>query len=360
MGSCIPWLDDDNRDQRKGLMMVSNYCDLSTDRSLLRDTLIRLGLIQSSEFVRAEELSGGVSSTILKITTEHGAYCLKQPLPALKVAKLWNAPIERVYAEIAWLKLAASIVPGCTPSLLGVDEQTNSFVMSFLPPEEYPNWKTELLSGRVNPCFAASVAASLVKIHAGTADNENVRRAFSNDDSFFSLRLDPYLMETARCHPDLAEILRALVARTQSEKRVLVHGDVSPKNILVGAAGPIFLDAECACYGDPAFDVAFLLNHLLLKTVAKKTRLAALLEAFDAFINGYLPGVDWEPRSILEGRIASLLPALTLARISGKSPVEYLGPSTREDVVKVAAWLVAFPPETLEELKHVWKREFGI
>lgn len=340
-------------------MMLSNYCDLSTDRTLLRDALTRLGLIQPSEFIRVEELSGGVSSTIFKITTEFNTFCLKQPLPQLKVTKLWSAPVERVYAEIAWLEVAESIVPGSTPRLLGVDEQTNSFVMAFLPQEEYLNWKTELLNGHVNPSFAASVAVTLAKIHAGTADNESVRTTFSNDASFFSLRLDPYLMETARCHPDLAEILHALVVRTQNEKRVLVHGDVSPKNILVGDAGPIFLDAECACFGDPAFDVAFLLNHLLLKTVAVSTRAEALLEAFDAFISGYLSGVHWEPHHNLESRIASLLPGLMLARISGKSPVEYLTPSMRDEVANTARALVASPSANLDALKRRWKKGFG-
>lgn len=340
--------------------MAHSYCDLSANRILLRDVLSRLDLARPSESIQIEELSGGVSSTILKITSELRTFCLKQPLPVLKVTKRWEAPVERVYAEVAWLKLAESMAPGCTPKLLGMDEETSSFAMSFLPPEQFPNWKTELLSGFVDPPFAAVVAKALAQIHAGTAGKEDVSSAFPNDESFLRLRLDPYLLETARCHPDLADTLRALVARTQNEKRTLVHGDVSPKNILVGAGGPIFLDAECACYGDPAFDVAFLLNHLLLKTVAVKTGAAALLEAFDAFANTYLTSVNWERRSQIEGRIASLLPALTLARICGKSPVEYLTLETREAVTKIAEKLVASPPDTLETLKYLWRKGFGL
>lgn len=340
--------------------VVANYTRLSADQNLIRDVMVRLRLVRRCESVQVEELSGGVSSTILRIDTESGTYCLKQPLLSLKVAKSWSAPIERVYAEVAWLDLAESMVPGCTPKLLGVDRPTNSFVMSFLPPEDFPNWKTELLNGRVDPSFAASVATTLVEIHARTAAAEKVIRAFSNDDNFFSLRLEPYLLETARCHPDLAARLLALVARTQSQKRALVHGDVSPKNILVGVAGPILLDAECACYGDPAFDVAFLLNHLLLKSVAVRDRSAILLEAFDAFRNSYLSSVTWEPQRDIEGRVASLLPALSLARISGKSPVEYLSPSMRDAIAGIAAKLIAAPPDNLEALKRLWKKGLAI
>jgi hypothetical protein len=268
--------------------------------------------------------------------------------------------VERVYAEIAWLQLAESIAPGCVPRVLGIDRPTNSFVMSFLPPDGFPNWKAELMAGRVDPSFSAAVAASLVHIHSETAGQEAVKRAFLNGDNFLALRLDPYLLETARVHPDLATKLHSRVSRTQRENRVLVHGDVSPKNILVGHSSPIFLDAECACYGDPAFDVAFLLNHLLLKSVAVQHCSASLLEAFDAFSGAYFSGVNWELERDIEGRVASLLPALVLARISGKSPVEYLDPTMRERIIKVASELIDTPPSTLEALRRHWKRGLGI
>jgi 5-methylthioribose kinase len=335
--------------------MISGFPDLMADRSLLRDVMVRLSLIRPDEPIGVEELAGGVSSTILKIEGQSGTYCLKQALPLLKVTKLWNAPVGRVYAEIAWLRFAASIVPGCVPTVLGVDRPTNSFVMHFLPPEDYPNWKSELLTGRIDLAFAASVGATLARIHGATANQEQVRRGFANDDNFMALRLDPYLLETARRHPELATTMRGLVDRIQTQKLALVHGDVSPKNILVGPASPIFLDAECAWYGDPAFDVAFCLNHILLKSVAVPNRSAPLLDAFDAFAEAYLLGVDWESKYDIESRVATLLPALALARISGKSPVEYLDPEMREVIIKVATKLIANPPAWLDELKYIWK-----
>lgn len=330
--------------------------ELLADRQRVEDILVRLSLIQSNESIRVEELAGGVSSTILKIEGQNGTYCLKQALPLLKVSKTWSAPVERVYAEIAWLQLAATIVPGCSPTILGVDHPTNSFVMEFLPPEDFLNWKSELIAGKVTPCFAAAVGQTLVRLHGETANREEVRQKFSNDLNFFALRLDPYLLEVARMRHDLSAPLHLLVDRTQTEKRALVHGDVSPKNVLVSAAGPVFLDAECACYGDPAFDVAFCLNHLLLKSIAFPAQSALLLEAFDAFAGAYLSGVNWEAKGDIEGRISSLLPALMLARIWGKSPVEYLNALQCEVIVKIAVPLVSRPPADLQELKEVWKR----
>lgn len=340
--------------------MASSFLVSSVERDRLRDVMTRLHLIEPEESIELEELTGGVSSTILRIEARSGTFCLKQALPMLKVAKRWNAPVDRVYAEIAWLQLAAQIVPGCVPRVLGIDRPTNSFVMSFLPADAFPNWKSELLAGRVDLSFAGMVGTTLARIHAATANQEKVKRDFANDDNFLALRLDPYLLEAARAHPELVMKLRALVVRTQTQKVALVHGDVSPKNILVGPSGPVFLDAECAVYGDPAFDVAFCLNHLLLKSVAIRNASASLLRSFDVLAGAYLSGVIWEPRKDIESRVASLLPALALARISGKSPVEYLDPSACQAVVRIAAALIAKPPEYLEELKRVWKEGFNL
>ncbi|MEO6828191.1 MAG: aminoglycoside phosphotransferase family protein, partial [Acidobacteriaceae bacterium] len=268
--------------------MTTGFSELTSNPNLAREVMVRLNLSLPGESIRVEELSGGVSSAILKIETRSGTYCLKQPLPLLKVSKSWSAPVDRVYAEIAWLQLVASVEPKCVPKVIGVDTSTNSFVMSFLPSAKYPNWKSELLMGRVDSSFAASVGATLARIHGATANRKEIESRFSNDDTFMALRLDPYLLETARRHPDLAAALHALVDRTQNQKLALVHGDISPKNILVGPSAPIFLDAECAWYGDPAFDAAFCLNHLLLKSLAVANSSTSLLDAFDALAEAYL------------------------------------------------------------------------
>ena len=112
---------------------------------------------------------------------------------------------------------------------------------------------------------------------------------------------------------------------------------MSPKNILCGPTSPVFLDAECAWYGDPAFDLAFCLNHLLLKAVHQPAQSAALLAAFDSMAGAYLAQVNWEPSASLQARAAGLLPALLLARVDGKSPVEYLtNPAARQQVRDIA------------------------
>jgi aminoglycoside phosphotransferase (APT) family kinase protein len=172
--------------------------------------------------------------------------------------------------------------------------------------------------------------------------------------------LEPYLVATARAHPDRAEALRALVAATQANKRALVHGDVSPKNILRGPDGPVFLDAECAWWGDPAFDLAFCLNHLLLKCLWTPRATAGFLACFAAFATAYRAGVAWEPPAALEARAAHLLPGLFLARVDGKSPVEYVTREPDKDRVRrTARELLAQPVESLGDLRQAWAKELA-
>ena len=334
------------------------YVDLSQDAAQIRRIFVSLGLARADEDVAATALAGGVSSGIYRVDLDSGSYCLKQALPRLKVAKEWNVPVERVFAEIDWLRTAGAIVPGHVPRVLGQDDATKSFVMEFLGPD-YRNWKAEMLAGRIDVAVAREVGNVLGLVHAATADVAALAERFATDANFYAIRLEPYLVETARVHPALADGLLATVARTAGTRRVLVHGDVSPKNIMVGPNGPVLLDAECAWFGDPAFDLAFCLNHFLLKSAHMPSHVDALMECFAQLKSSYFARVIWEPHDALEARVASLLPGLTLARVDGKSPVEYLGETQRELVRALAVKLLRGTAVSLDVIAAFLARELS-
>ena len=303
-----------------------------------------------------ERLTGGVSSDIWRINLPSGPICVKRALPKLRVAADWHAPVERNLYEARWMRHASRFAP----PLLGQDPESGALAMAFLSPETHVLWKDQLRDGHADPDFAAQVAAALVSIHAKTAADPTIAAEFPTDGIFHDIRLEPYLIATALAHPDLADRLRALVAATQISKKALVHGDVSPKNILRGPDGPVFLDAECAWWGDPAFDLAFCLNHLLLKCLWTPTARDGFLVCFDALTKTYMDGVTWEPAAALEQRAAALLPGLFLARVDGKSPVEYLTKAADKDRVRrVARALLADPPARLSTIHDAWRKETG-
>ncbi|MDA8107383.1 MAG: phosphotransferase [Betaproteobacteria bacterium] len=321
--------------------------------------LRRCGLAAPDESPRAVALAGGVSSDIWRVDLRGGPVCVKRALPRLRVAQRWEAPVERNRYERRWMETAAAIVPGIAPRVLAADD-AGFFAMEFLDPARYPLWKEELRAGRAEPAFAAAVGERLARVHAGTAGRNDVAQRFATDASFHALRLEPYLLATARVHPDLARALHALAERTAATRLALVHGDVSPKNILVGPDGPVLLDAECAWHGDPAFDLAFCLNHLLLKCLWTPAASARFAACFEALARAHLARVDWEPTAALEARAASLLPGLFLARVDGKSPVEYLtGEIDKERVRHTARALLVHPPERLAQVLEAWGKEIA-
>ncbi|HEY7581080.1 MAG TPA: aminoglycoside phosphotransferase family protein [Acetobacteraceae bacterium] len=326
----------------------------------LLTALRRMGLLAPGAGAAGERLTGGVSSDIWRIELPSGPVCVKRALSKLRVAADWQAPVERNRYEARWMRHADAAVPGAAPHLLGVDEATGTLAMQFLPADRYPLWKAQLRDGHADPAFATQVAAALAGIHAATAADRSVAAEFPTDRIFHDIRLEPYLVATARAHPDIATHFDALVAATQANKRALVHGDVSPKNILHGPAGPVFLDAECAWWGDPAFDLAFCLNHLLLKCLWTPRATAGFLTCFDAMAATYASRITWEPAAALETRAAHLLPGLFLARVDGKSPVEYITTEPdRNRVRRIARALLAHPVGTLGAIRQAWTKELA-
>jgi aminoglycoside phosphotransferase (APT) family kinase protein len=252
-----------------------------------------------------------------------------------------------------WLETAHKVIPGHVPRVVATDRERGAFAMEYVPSQG--TWKQQLLAGHVDARFGVRVAECIATVHQATARSAAMQQRFANDGTFYLIRLEPYLVETARVHPDLARQLIALVAVTQSTSLALVHGDVSPKNILLGQAGPVLLDAECAWYGDPAFDLAFLLNHVMLKSAHLPQHEDAFASLFEAMSGAYLAKVDWEEGEAFDRRCARLLPGLLLARVDGKSPVEYLDEPTRDAVRQAARQLLQDPPVSLGQLLRRWR-----
>jgi aminoglycoside phosphotransferase (APT) family kinase protein len=337
--------------------MSNGFVNVASSPPTVAGIFVRLGLARAGEIPSITPLTGGVSSAIFRVDLESGSFCLKQALPQLQVAKEWKVPVERVFAEIDWLRTAEQIVPGKVPHVIGQDDETKSFVMEYLA-LDHVVWKSELLGGRIDRAIAHAVGDVIGRIHAATAGSSAIALRFATDENFYAIRLEPYLAETARVHPALAKTLESLIHRTQSHRIALVHGDLSPKNILVGPRGPVLIDAECAWFGDPAFDLAFCLNHFVLKSAHQPHLVHDYMMLFSTLAARYFQHVRFEAPDGLEGRIATLLPALALARVDGKSPAEYLDETGRERLRNAALKLLREPRSRLDQVRTFFTGEF--
>ncbi len=289
------------------------------------------------------ELGGGVSNVVLAV----GAYVVKQALPRLRVSEEWLAKRERAVTEGEALRLAHRLTPGRVPEVFDIDREACALTIARAP-AGWRSWKTALLAGDVDPAVAEELGRILAAWHVDSAGDEQVAHRFDDWQAFDQLRLDPYHRTVARRHPDLAGAVHRLMAEMEERRMAFVHGDFSPKNVLVGDTGLWVLDFEVAHYGDPSFDLAFMLNHLSLKAIHRPQAAARYRRCAEVFLAAYGHGAP--QLAATSERLARHLGCLMLARVDGKSPAEYLTAEGRERARRKGRRLLLRPPCSLDDL----------
>ncbi len=297
------------------------------------------------EDVRAWELPGGVSNLVYRTrAASHPDLVIKQSLAKLRVAADWFSERERIFDEIDALRaLAGTAPPASLPSVVHEDRANFCFAMSAAD-ESAPTWKEALLAGQVD----LSLAHQAATLQAAFFRLPQLAKRFAALERFEQLRLAPYYRWTAQKHPDLAPAFETAIAQAREQRCALTHGDWSPKNFLINPGPQLFsIDYEVMHWGDPSFDAAFLLNHFLLKgwhrAGAQPLYAALAREYFSALVRH--SGADWLPLATLRH-----LGCLHLARVDGKSPVEYLSVSTQAQVRRFARDLIANPARSIDEV----------
>ncbi|HTX00165.1 MAG TPA: phosphotransferase [Acidimicrobiales bacterium] len=330
--------------------------------------------------VAVEPLAGGVSNDILAVSSGGCELVVKQALPRLRVAEEWLATPERISREAAAIGLAGSICPGSVPSIVHLDAASCLLVMSRAA-RSARTWKDDLLGGRIDPEVAGIVGQLIGRWHAATAGDPAVSAVLGDTEAFVQLRIDPYHRTVAARHPDLARRIDGLAAALLDRPQCLVHGDLSPKNVLVDAGAPApaghdpahpvpaghdpahpaparhqaagvasirqgsgravwVIDWEVAHVGNPVFDLAFVLCHLRCKAARRPADAPLLGESGRAFLRAYAEEAPQIRAAIDDADLAAHTACLLLARVDGKSPVEYLDPAAQQVVRGLATELL--------------------
>lgn len=308
------------------------------------------GRVELSGQATARLLGGGVSNVVALVEDGAQRIVLKQSLPRLRVRDRWLADRGRIDREWEVMQaLAATLPRGRLPQLLFRDEERFLYAMRAAP-DGCVDWKTELLAGTCDPATARQAGATLGLIIRSTWEHRAFRDRFSDRTAFEQLRTDPYYRTVACRHPRLAGLVEDWIAASSRRQVAMVHGDWSPKNLLVSPGGLVCIDFECAHFGDPSYDAGFLLNHLILKAFNRPELSASYLSLARVSMGwtlGMLPagGLEWFEASALRH-----LGFLMLARVDGKSPVEYLRTDAERDAVRrFALDLIRDPPCSVGE-----------
>lgn len=293
----------------------------------VRDYLAGCGLIHAGEAVESHELGGGVSNTVMLITFSGDAgkrWVAKQSLGKLRVKDDWRSDRARIFKEADSMRALGSLLgPGAVPEVVWEDRPNFILVMTAAPAGSIV-WKDLLLAGEVEPAIAGEAGKILAQVMEASPHNAALRETFEDRMVFDQLRIDPYYRTVAVRLPDVAPAIQKLISDSWAIRTSLTHGDYSPKNMLVRDGKIFLIDFEVAHWGDPAFDAAFLLNHLFLKAFHAPHRWPLFVAAAHEFRHSLTNTSQNENPAGFEAITVRHLGALMLARIDGKSPVEYL------------------------------------
>jgi aminoglycoside phosphotransferase (APT) family kinase protein len=330
------------------------------------DALVRYlratGRVAPRETPRCVTLSGGVSNRVVRVERAGGeAWVLKQALPRLRVREEWFSDPARIQREALGLQWLARLAPaGSITPLVFADPAEDLLAMQAVP-HPHENWKTRLLAGGLEREHVVQFGELLGAIHRRAREQQAGLAAIFDDRQFFeSLRLEPYYAFTAARAPAAGEFLRSLIADTRATRLTLVHGDYSPKNILRHAGRLVLLDHEVIHWGDPGFDLGFALTHLLSKAHHLPARRAEFLAAAGWFGNAYQRAAgDLARMAGLETRAVRHTLGCLLARVDGRSPLEYFTPAERDRQRSAVLALMKEPPATLPGLFQAFGAKLG-
>ncbi|HHS9996128.1 TPA: phosphotransferase family protein [Klebsiella pneumoniae] len=299
---------------------------MTTDE--LKKALVARQLISAS--AELTPLTGGVSSDTYLIVDGGQRKVVKQALDTLRVAQEWRADVSRNQTEQRWLAYMQARLPGSTPRILATVADAPLFLMSYM--EGYQEWKTALMAGEASASVAGAVGDLLGDMHRVSWGCPTARDQFATEENFRQLRISPYFDSLHPLYPALVPLITRCSQRLMATRQCLVHGDFSPKNLLIGQGGVVVIDGEVARYGDPVFDVAFILCHLALKTLylgnpAPADLALLLLERYR----------QRQTHALDEEFSCHILLLLLLARLDGKSPAGYL---TDDHCRRLRPWLL--------------------
>ncbi|WP_338889199.1 aminoglycoside phosphotransferase family protein [Rhodococcus sovatensis] len=314
------------------------------------------GLVPVGTGLELTSLAGGVSNDVIAVSGPGIDVVVKRALSTLRVEELWNADPKRLQVEGRALQLAGTMLPAVTPRVLDLDDE---FLVIERSPRDWYEWRTELISGVADTRVARELGHSLGIWQFNTTATPSLVEAFLDRDSFHQLRVQPFHETVLARHADLSEAIRQTIEVMLSRQTCLVHGDFTPKNILVEPpTAPIcerrlwVLDWEVAHVGDEDFDAASLLAHLLIKSVHQPKMSSALFDCARAFVKSWQSHIEI---SSDQSHLVRQIGCMLLARVDGKSPVGYLDRNGQHKIRQIGRLLLQKPGTTIAQLWEMTK-----
>ena len=315
--------------------------------------------IEPSDLPCFTTLQGGVSNRTVWVQHQRqDDWVVKQALDKLRVQVDWFSDPERIQREAAGLRWLGEIIPDHVPQFIFADENEHILAMSAVP-HPHQNWKSLLLQGKTSIPFARKFGELLALIHNAVFHHEELSGVFADRRFFEELRLEPYYSYPMSQVPKARAFLEQLVADTRRRRLALVHGDYSPKNVLIHRNSLVLLDFEVIHFGDPAFDIGFAMTHFLSKAHFLFKYRESFLAKAHAIWHEYMATLRGELADRMEPSSVRHTLACLLARVAGRSPLEYLGVEHRCRQQQIVLDLIPQDLATIPELIDAFQERLG-
>ncbi len=316
---------------------------------------VNFGLLSKDEEYKSKKITDGVSSDIWHVKTTNLEYCIKRALAKLTVKEDWFAPVDRNNFEARYFQSCKKIAPKSFPTLLGHDNKKFILAMEWFDNNKFIVWKKKLLNKSISLKDGKRIGKLLGEVHKYFYKKQKYKKLFLNDETFYAIRIEPYLVFTSKFYPELSNHYKSTIDYLLNNKSTVIHGDFSPKNILIGKNFPVILDAETACWGNPVFDLAFFNNHLILKSILNNNICRGYIRLSKNFLDSYLSNFSQINYKLFIKKFIILQALLILARVDGKSPVEYFSSSHKSLARILARNIISSKSLKLSNLFDIWE-----
>lgn len=310
------------------------------DRKSLETYLKYIGKTGNNGDFKIELLTGGVSNKTVLLTWQNGnQWVVKQALDKLRVREDWFCDENRILTEYDGFRWFSKVLPeGTVPQVVFFDKEHHVLCMTAVP-QPHENLRAMILAGNIKPELFKRLGSLLGMFQMAGKNDGGAISLFQEKKYFRDLRVEPFYQFTSTQLPEAKAFYDDLIEQTLNISETVSHGDYSPKNVLVQNGDVVLLDFEVTHYGDPAFDIGFFLCQMLCFANHQQADRQKIKEASLLFWTNYVQAAN-QQNPVMEKRSVHHTLGCLLARVKGRSPVDFLTKEEQHRQVSIALSMI--------------------
>jgi 5-methylthioribose kinase len=211
------------------------------------------------------EQLGGFANFVYRLDTDKGQFYLKQRPTYIKTRPEIPRNPQDVADEIHAYELLSGVMPkGSVPQLVHVDRKECLFITSAAK-NEGTVLSEAIASGKYEVHSGELVGELLASLHGKTLGSELIIRDNEREKQFYDRQYQWLVRDLPYKNESVRQQTLAKTLQIAASPKALIWGDLSPKNIVLSNDSVAFVDLETVHKGDPAFDLGYILGHILLE-----------------------------------------------------------------------------------------------